>query len=310
MYKKVLDVLNMGVVILDSQYSILEWNRWMEIHSGISHEDIEGTILFNHFPQLSNTAFIRGFKSVLKFGNYVYFSQKLHNYLFPFRLTGQYSQYYDYMQQSCTLTPIKGEDGKTEKVVLSVNDVTESVFLERSLKMMTQQDSLTGIYNRRFLDLRLEEEFKRFKRSGRRFTLLMIDIDNFKNVNDTYGHQFGDQVLKIIAGCCASSVRGSDIVARFGGEEFSIALMDSEQEGAGAFAERLRKRIEETRVTNEHGVSVGVTISIGIASINNDMTGYEDIVGDADKALYASKKNGKNCVTLFNPEIHKFRMRK
>jgi len=309
MYKKILDVLNMGIVIIDSQYTILEWNRWMEIHSGILSKDIEGSILFHHFPQLSNPGFIRGFKSVMKFGNYVYFSQKLHNYLFPFKITGQYAQYYDFMQQSCTMTPLVGSDGKTEKVVLSVNDVTESVYLEKSLKMMTQQDGLTGIYNRRFLDLRLEEEYKRYMRSGRSFSLLMIDIDNFKKVNDSYGHQFGDQVLKVIAVCCSSSVRGSDIVARFGGEEFTIALMDSDVKGALAFAERLRMKIEQTRVTNENGVSISVTASIGIASIEQSLAEHKQILGNADKALYASKESGKNCVTVFNPEVHKSGMR-
>jgi diguanylate cyclase (GGDEF)-like protein len=309
MYNEVLEVLNIGIVILDSQYTVLEWNRWMEIHSKISKKDIEGTILFHYYPHLSNPSFLRGCKSVLKFGNYVYFSQKLHNYLFPFKASGIYARYYDFMQQSCTMTPIKGEDGRPERIVLTIQNVTESVFLEKKLKMMTQQDSLTGIYNRRFLDVRLEEEFKRFIRSGMVFTLLMIDIDNFKDVNDNYGHQFGDEVLKAIACCCKDIVRGSDIVARFGGEEFSIALMDSSLKGAVSFAERLRKKIENTTVTSETNDSVFVTVSIGVASVEESMTSFEQIIGNADRALYSSKRNGKNNVTVFNPDLHEKRSR-
>ena len=297
MYKQVLDVLNQGIVILDSQYTVLDWNSWMEINSGLKRDDVVGTSLFNHYPDLSTPSFTRSFKSVLRFGNYVYFSQKLHRYLFPFKLSGMYSQYFEYMQQSCTLTPLRDEKGQVENIVVSVQNVTESVYLEQNLKLMTQQDSLTGIYNRRFLDRRLEEEFKRFRRSGRRFSLLMIDIDNFKMVNDNYGHQFGDQVLKVIARCCSDEVRGSDIVARFGGEEFAVALMDSSAGGAVSFAERLRKSIESCKVTTDTGTSVNVTVSIGVDEVSEKRNSWQEILGCADAALYDSKKRGKNRVT-------------
>jgi diguanylate cyclase (GGDEF)-like protein len=216
-----------------------------------------------------------------------------------------YSQYFEYMQQSCTLTPLRDEKGQVENIVVSVQNVTESVYLEQNLKLMTQQDSLTGIYNRRFLDRRLEEEFKRFRRSGRRFSLLMIDIDNFKMVNDNYGHQFGDQVLKVIARCCSDEVRGSDIVARFGGEEFAVALMDSSAGGAVSFAERLRKSIESCKVTTDTGTSINVTVSIGVDEVSEKRNSWQEILGCADAALYDSKKRGKNRVTLYEPSLDK-----
>jgi diguanylate cyclase len=291
---QVLDVLNLGIIILDSQYKVLFWNRWMEIHSGKNKQDIEGTMLFNHYPQLSTLSFTRGCKSVLKFGNYVYFSQKLHNYLFPFNAGGVYCHSFEYMQQSCTMTPVRDKDGKPENIVLSVQDVSESVYLEKNLKMMAWKDSLTGLYNRRFLDSRMEDEYQRFVRSANIFCFLMIDIDNFKRVNDSFGHQFGDKVLKEIALCCSSTVRSSDIVARYGGEEFAIALMDSNETGALSFAERLRKKIEETIITNEESADIHVTVSIGVSTSNGSFSNYEEIIGGADKALYASKRNGKN----------------
>ena len=303
MYKQVIDVLNQGIVILDAQYIVREWNSWMEINSGLSRDELIGKSLFNHYPELSTPSFTRSCKSVLRFGNYVYYSQKLHRYLFPFKLNGVYSQHFEFMQQSCSMTPIRDEQGQPVNIVISVQNVTESVYLEQNLKMMTRQDSLTGIYNRRFLDNRLEEEFKRFRRSGRRFSLLMIDIDNFKSVNDSYGHQFGDQVLKAIARCCTSAVRGSDIVARFGGEEFSIALMDSSAEGALSFAERLRATVEACSVSTEKGESVRVTVSIGVDEVSESCASWQDIVGNADIALYTSKRSGKNCVTLYTPSV-------
>lgn len=304
MERNILDVLNTGIVILDNQYTVILWNNWMEINSGIKKETIEGTHLFNHFPYLNTPFFTRSVKSVLKFGNYVYLSQKLHTYLFPFPAKGLYSKQFEFMQQSCSMVPLVHEDsGIEDKVVITVQNVTESVFLEQNLKQMTRQDSLTGLYNRRYLDLRLEEELKRFERSGRTFSLMMLDIDNFKLVNDEHGHPFGDQVLKDLGAVCSGIIRGSDIAARFGGEEFTIVLLDTPSDGAEVFAERIRKQIEKMIVQKKDGISLSVTVSIGAATVSEGDS-VALLFEKADKALYASKKRGKNCVTIFDPDLH------
>lgn len=305
MYKQVLDAINVGIVIIDSKYSVVEWNRWMEIQSNIKKEELLGSIIFNHYPHLSSPSFLRSCKSVLNFGNYVFYSQKLHNYLFPFPATGFHTKSFDYMQQSCTLTPIREENGEIEHIVITIQDVTESVYLERSLKMMTQQDSLTGIHNRRYLDKRLEEEMTHYRRKNRVFSLLMIDIDNFKLVNDNYGHQFGDIILKNIADISSSVIRGSDILARYGGEEFCVILPDTNKKGAYSFAERLRILVEEQKTLYEKKESVTVTISIGIAETTKSIETHEELLDQADTALYASKADGKNKVTVFSPMIRK-----
>lgn len=303
--RKILDVLNTGIVILDSHYNVVLWNHWMEINSGIDKDIIEDTHLFNHFPYLNTPFFTRSIKSVLKFGNYVYLSQKLHTYLFPFPAKGIYAKQFDFMQQSCSLVPLVSDlKGEEAKIVLTVQNVTESVYLEQNLKIMTRQDGLTGLYNRRYLDIRLDEELKRFQRSRRFFSLLMLDIDNFKLVNDKFGHPFGDLVLKDLGAVCSGIIRGSDIAARFGGEEFAVVLLDTYLEGAMIFAERIRKEIENMVVTNEEGVSLSVTVSLGVATVSDDLLSAGTMIENADKALYASKKNGKNCVTIFDPKIH------
>lgn len=302
---KILDVLNTGVVILDRHYNVLLWNHWMVINSGIHKDTIEGTHLFNHFPHLNTPFFTRSIKSVLKFNNYVYLSQKLHTYLFPFPAKGIYAKQFEFMQQSCSLVPlVSDDDGEEDKIVITVQNVTESVYLEQNLKMMTRQDGLTGLYNRRYLDIRLDEEFKRFQRSRRTFSLLMLDIDNFKMVNDELGHPFGDLVLKDLGSVCTGIIRGSDIAARFGGEEFAVVLLDTPAEGAMIFAERMRRVIEKMVVTNEEGVSLSITVSLGAATVSDDLKSVGTLMENADKALYASKKNGKNCVTMFDPDIH------
>ena len=300
MYKQVIEVINMGIVIIDRQYTITEWNRWMEIHSRIEKKDILGAFIFKRYPHLSSPSFLRSCKSVLSFGNYVYYSQKLHNYMFPMKPAGFHAGDFDFMQQSCTMTPVREENCKVTHIVITVQDVTENVYMEGTLRMMTQNDGLTGIYNRRYLDNRLQEEFNRFRRKGSIFSLLMMDIDNFKKVNDTYGHQFGDQVLKELAALSRSIIRGSDILARYGGEEFCIILPETDIAGAYAFAERIRKGINEKNIPDKNCRSVSVSISIGLTEIDSSMKDYGQLIDQADMAMYESKKNGKNCVSVFS----------
>jgi len=299
MTDQVLDSLNLGILIIDGEYRITLWNRWMEINSRLPKGEMEGRELLQAFPHLNTPHFLRSCQSVLRFGNYVFFSQKLHNYLFPFRAGGIYGDYFDFMQQSCTMTPLKGEDGKISRIIIMVQDVTENVYMEKKLKALTQQDSLTGIHNRRYLDKRLSEEFIRYQRKGTLFSLLIFDIDDFKAFNDTYGHQFGDRILINLAGLCSTVIRGSDIVARYGGEEFCLILADSGGQGALALGERLRALVEEQSICFSRDCLVGVTISIGIADIDPTVEEPEEMLRRADEALYRAKSQGKNRVCLY-----------
>jgi diguanylate cyclase (GGDEF)-like protein len=300
MTDQVLDSLNMGIVIIDRDYRISLWNNWMEMYGHLKKKDMEGSDLFSRFPELETTHFIRSCQAVFRFGNYVFFSQKLHNHLFPFQATGIYGDYFEYMQQSCTITPVR-TDGEIDRIIIMVQDVTENVYMERKLRDLTQQDGLTGIHNRRYLDKRLSEEFTRFKRKGTQFSLLIFDIDDFKKVNDTYGHQFGDRILINLAGLCSTIIRGSDIIARYGGEEFCLILSDTIGWGAMAFAERLR-RLVETQTVRYGNEEVNVTISIGIAEINDRIGDTDELLKRADEAMYRAKESGKNRVCLYGDD--------
>ena len=298
MYKQILDAVNQGIVILSRDYKVLEWNRWMEIHSGITRENIVETSIFNHYPNLSYPGFTRSCKSVFNFGNYVFFSQKLHSFLFPFTAVGAQLRQQEKMQQSCTMFPLREEDGSIQKVMITVQDVTESVYLEKRLKSMSQQDSLTGLHNQRYLDERLNEEFGRCSRTGHDLSLIMIDIDNFKSLNDEYGHHYGDLVLKEIARTFSVISRDCDVLARFGGEEFCVILPESRIDEAAILAERLREAVEIMQVKNNDGIDKGITISLGLASIITGIKTTEDLLKNADAAMYESKRNGKNMVLI------------
>lgn len=173
--------------------------------------------------------------------------------------------------------------------------------LER-LKRQGLTDTLTAINNRRFFDQRLGEEIVSAVRSQRPLSCMLLDVDYFKKVNDSHGHQIGDQVLREIAAVIRSQLRGGDVLSRYGGEEFSALLIQTGADGAMDVAERIRKAVAEHRFTLPNGERFGVTISIGIAAFNPEhtllataMTG-DTLLGHADHALYDAKAAGRNKV--------------
>jgi len=290
----ILESINIGIVIIDKNYNITEWNNWMIVHSDITKEEILGKNIFEIFPELNRPCFTRGSKTVFTFGNLVFLSSKLHKFLFPFKLRGAYSSMFEYMQQSCYLIPVRDNDGEIDGLMINVHDVTENAVLERHLKEMSYVDGLTGAYNRRTFDLRIQEEFTRHKRTDAPLSIILFDLDHFKTINDQYGHPFGDTVLQELVKACSSKLRAEDYLARYGGEEFVCILINQNLEQASLVAERLRKSIEGLFVT-EGDISVSLTISLGIADSSMCDT-HEEMLILADSALYKAKKEGRNRV--------------
>jgi diguanylate cyclase (GGDEF)-like protein len=171
---------------------------------------------------------------------------------------------------------------------------TELVRLYGQQYMTSRKDRLTGLYNRVHMEEKIQEEFAYFLRNGRLFSLVISDIDFFKRVNDTFGHDAGDCLLKSIADVLQESIREFDIVARWGGEEFLFLLPEIDAEGAVILAERIRKRIEEQ--TYFYGnTELRATMTFGVSSIKADDT-VEDVIKRADTALFDGKRNGRNRV--------------
>lgn len=154
-------------------------------------------------------------------------------------------------------------------------------------------DQLTGLHNRNYLVEEGERKFSRAIRQNDHLTIMMIDIDHFKSVNDTHGHLSGDLVLKEVASVLVQENRREDFTARFGGEEFIIVLEGCIKEDAQKKAEILRKKIE---ILNP--IDIGVTASFGISALNKTHTSFEALIRDADSALYKAKNNGRNCVVV------------
>lgn len=161
-------------------------------------------------------------------------------------------------------------------------------------------DSLTGLKNRRYFDQRLHEEIAHSRRYRLPLSLLLIDVDHFKVVNDTYGHQIGDEVLKNLSKVILEMVRDSDIVARYGGEEIAIITPNTEKAEAILLAERLRNIVQKSTLASIDATQevVQITISIGVSTLNLVVMDKDALVEEADKALYEAKKLGRNRVQI------------
>ena len=292
--RQIFDTVNIGLVVMDKDLKVTQWNRWMHQHSGIASEQIVGGSIFEHFPALDSPRFLRNCKAVLAFGNFSFFSQKLHHYLFPFKPAGSFGSKFEFMQQSCTMGPLRDSDNSVSSIFVIVQDVTELATYEQKMMEMNVRDGLTGIYNRRHFESRLAAECERHRRYSRQLTLLMIDIDFFKAVNDTYGHQCGDLVLKEVTAGIASLIRKSDCLARYGGEEFCCLLPETSLDNALMLAELFRRHVEGVSLQHESH-SLKVTISVGVSEFLAEDTS-ETLLKKADEALYEAKRTGRNKV--------------
>lgn len=171
----------------------------------------------------------------------------------------------------------------------------ENARLFENVQRMATTDSLTGLHNRHHFFQLAEHEFQRARRYGRPLSVIMLDIDHFKRVNDTYGHAVGDQVLQAVAGRCRETLRDVDHMGRYGGEEFVVLLPESDVEGAHNAAERLRRCVAESPIETGRG-PVAVTISLGAAAITEDCPDLAALLDRADAAMYAAKQAGRNRV--------------
>lgn len=168
---------------------------------------------------------------------------------------------------------------------------------QKQLELLSLHDGLTGLMNRRAFDSQLSTEFSRLKRLPTPFSLMIIDIDHFKAVNDKYGHLAGDAVLKNIAVTLQNNFRSIDVVTRFGGEEFAILLPGHGTTEVNFSTERLRQTVEQL-TTEVNGENIKVTISIGVASWNNQYKNTEEWLKHADNALYQAKQKGRNQTVM------------
>jgi len=195
-----------------------------------------------------------------------------------------------------TFIPSRDENGQLRYIIATSVDNTESITerkqLESKLRYMATHDPLTGLYNRNILEDRLKDEIQRAARYEHPLSILMLDIDHFKTINDNYGHHVGDLVLQRFAEIIEGSIRTSDYAARYDGEEFVVTLPETPIAEAEGLAERIRKQVAEHPFSIENEKGIHLTISIGISTFSERCQTGKELLTASDSAMHASKKSG------------------
>lgn len=200
--------------------------------------------------------------------------------------------------------PIFDSDGKLLAVIETLRDMTVQKEAQDELQRLASRDSLTGLANRRAFDEHIGQEWTRGRQGKHQVSVLMLDVDHFKQFNDTYGHPQGDACLKSVASVLAgAAARSGDLVSRYGGEEFVLVLPGATEEGAMVVAERIRVAVAGLRIPNAASAHDGMlTVSIGVATGDPSHVAQEELIQRADEALYVAKHGGRNRVAVSRDE--------
>jgi len=273
--------INDGAIVLDESYRLIEFNQ--------------ASIAM--LPNLNKSMFGK---------NFVMFWKEQTGESLPFQLTADIADVQEiklcsedaervYQVRITSLEQARNSKG----LLLVFTDITEIKRLQKKLEQQAYYDELTKIYNRRAFLQQSEQDFEAAKETGMPFTVLLMDIDHFKQVNDTYGHHIGDQLLVHVVTACQTKLLEEHFFARYGGEEFVIALKGYNEAAGEILANQLRRAVEKTPLMTEAG-NLSATLSIGVAEVKDstEETLYQ-LLHKADTALYAAKEEGRNRVKVY-----------
>ncbi len=295
--KSILDTIENGILIVNADLKILLWNRWLVLHTGISKEEAQDNLLSTLFPATNFNLLTRKVKIALKLKSSTFTSSSVEKFIIPIKLQKITKSIFHHMRQDVVITPLN--DSQVSIIIYDASPLLEAkTIINGQLMVMEKQattDTLTGCYNRKMFNDLLKSEAKKAARHHKKFALILLDIDNFKSVNDTYGHLTGDEVLKEMAAVTRETIRESDIFARWGGEEFAVLLPETGLKGAAILAEKIRGNIKSHRF----GKAGNLTCSFGVTQFDPDEP-RDTLISNADWALYHAKNHGKNQVAIFD----------
>ena len=293
--------LNTGVLVLNADFNIVIWNRFLQVHTDKVAENTLGQSIFSAFPELPQRWLSRKFSSVLQLNTPSFCSWEQRHHLFELPHTRPITTDSEFMAQNCTFLPIE-TDCKGKYICILIEDVTDVCHYQTQLQKtlaelakISRIDGLTQIYNRRHWQESLEQEYAKARRHDKKLSLVMLDLDHFKLLNDNYGHQCGDMVLIEISALISSLLRVEDIFGRYGGEEFAIILPETSLSGALGLAQRICNSIAATAFTYKDQ-AIKVTVSLGVAQLSAEEVNYEELITQSDNALYQAKALGRNQV--------------
>lgn len=300
--KKLTDAVLVGVLLVDKELRVYRWNQWLEHKTGISSQQACGKLLTELFANFHSPRLLSAIEFCIEHKSPQLISQALNHYVLPIPVS---FPAYDItmMRQQVSVVPLTNGDGETLAVV-SINDVTESVVkssalaqLAKKMEELGTRDQLTGAYNRHFLWMWLAPELKKCLRHGQSLSCLMLDIDHFKNINDTYGHDVGDMVLCGFSRILGKQLRDSDILVRHGGEEFVIFLIHADAHVALEISSRILNVLRQVAI-EPMGIG-GVRCSIGASTWTPDAPcSADELMKRADNNLYKAKSGGRDRAVI------------
>lgn len=303
----IIDRVDVGILVVTANLDVVLWNRFMAAHSGVNADAVMGNNLLSLFPDLPAKWLQQKVKSVNLLKNFAFTSWQQRPYLFRFKHHRPISGGVTHMYQNCTFIPFDGDDGQS-LVCITLFDVTDTAISHQEVRKahaeledLSVRDPLTGVYNRRFMEVELDKEFKRVVRHGGNLSVLFLDLDFFKKVNDTYGHQAGDQVLIEATLRITKIIRATDYLARYGGEEFAIVLPETDKKGGLILAERIRAILAGSPVIH-NGHAISMSASLGLSQYYEGVDKYETLLDHSDQAVYMAKEQGRNRVVCYSPD--------
>ena len=278
MRNRVVELLSDGVVIIDRRGRIVDINPAGAAILGLKLDETLSRSIADHLRQSPLVpSLLRGQSG---------------------RISLENGSFYD-VKSTVLAADAQGEPTELALVLRDVTqqhrDAEELKTAKAKFEKQAHVDDLTALANRRMFISRLEEEIRRVERSGLPLSLLLFDLDHFKRINDTHGHDVGDRVLSVIGSVTRDFKRSADVAARLGGEEFALLLPDTDGNGAIKVAQRLRSTIAETRISDNRGGGIQITASFGVATITRNGS-VDQVLNSADKALYRAKNAGRNRV--------------
>jgi len=294
--------IDVGLVVMDLDMNVKVWNGFMENHSGLLAGHIVDRKLTELFEDIPQTWLQQKMNSVYLLKNKAFTTWEQRPFLFKFKSYRPITSSAEFMYQNVTFLPLTDIVGNVTQICMIIYDVTDVAINKQSfqqanakLKYLSHTDSLTQLNNQGYWRECCFREYKRHTRTQQPSSLIMLDIDHFKKVNDTYGHPFGDEVIREVANCLRKNMRETDVAGRYGGEEFTLILVDTDLKSARLVAERIRKAIEQVDF-HYLGELVKVTASLGIAHITGNIPDYQTWIKTADLGLYIAKNSGRNQI--------------
>ncbi|MFC0048870.1 sensor domain-containing diguanylate cyclase [Rheinheimera tilapiae] len=302
----ILAALNSGVIVVDDEYNIQYLNAFIERHGNLQLAGVLGKSLFSVFADLPEAWLKRKLMSVLDLKTPAFSSWEQRQYIFKLPHLRPITSSSQYMAQNCTMLPLETGQHEQPLICILIEDATDAFVYQQhlsrtliELEKANRQDGLTKVQNRRYWEEQLKQEIHRAQRYQHSLSLILFDLDKFKDLNDKYGHLGGDFVLVELSSFISSLLRDSDLFGRYGGEEFGIILPDTGLDGAEEVAERICRAVADyPMLFNQQ--TIRTTLSIGVAEfVPKQHFLHDDLIRCADMALYNAKRSGRNRVCCY-----------